>query len=73
MQSQSKTLKTSVANLTLIILVNDDIIGLDDHIIDLEWIIRLGVMDPTLEVRTASKKSFEIYKTRFDSRVDEYV
>ncbi|CAJ0869099.1 6479_t:CDS:2 [Entrophospora sp. SA101] len=67
MQSQSKLLKTNVAKLTLTIL-EEDITGLENHIVDLEWIIHLGVIDSTLEVRTASKKSFEVYKSRFSSR-----
>ncbi|CAJ0753706.1 11897_t:CDS:2 [Entrophospora sp. SA101] len=64
MQSQSKLLKTNVAKLTLTIL-EEDVTGLENHIVDLEWIIHLGVIDSTLEVRTASKKSFEVYKSRF--------
>ncbi|CAH1768779.1 20786_t:CDS:2 [Entrophospora sp. SA101] len=72
MQSQSKLLKTNVAKLTLTIL-EEDVTGLENHIVDLEWIIHLGVIDSTLEVRTASKKSFEVYKSRFSSRVDEFV
>nr|CAG8447584.1 15092_t:CDS:2 [Entrophospora candida] len=67
MQSQSKLLKTNVAKLTLTIL-EEDVTGLENHIVDLEWIIHLGVIDSTLEVRTASKKSFEVYKSRFGSR-----
>ena len=71
-QSPNKQLKTSVAELTLTIL-ETDMAGLENHIEDLEFIICQGIMDSTPAVRAASKKSFEVYKSKFDSRIDEYV
>ncbi|CAH1765014.1 8406_t:CDS:10, partial [Entrophospora sp. SA101] len=71
-QSQNKQLKTSIAELTLTIL-ETDVTGLEDYIEDVESIVCQGIMDSTPAVRTASKKSFEIYKLKFDSRVEEFI
>ncbi|CAG8441050.1 6958_t:CDS:2 [Diversispora eburnea] len=73
MQGQSKTLRTSAAEFTLTSIEVSDVGNLNNYISDLEWIIREGAVDSTPAVRSVTKKIFEVYKIKFDLRLDDFV
>ncbi|CAG8567425.1 7189_t:CDS:2 [Acaulospora colombiana] len=73
MQGQSKTLRTCVAEFVLTIIEVNDVGNLNNYISDLEWLIREGAIDSTPAVRSTMKKTFEIYKTKFDLRLGDFI
>ncbi|CAG8586241.1 8660_t:CDS:2, partial [Acaulospora morrowiae] len=73
MQGQSKTLRTCVAEFVLISIEVNEVGNLNNYISDLEWLIREGAIDSTPAVRSTTKKTFEIYKTKFDLRLEDFI
>ncbi|CAG8643665.1 6272_t:CDS:2, partial [Cetraspora pellucida] len=73
LQGQSKILRTCASDFVLVSIEVNDVGNLNNYIADLEWIIREGATDPAPAVRATSKKIFEIYKVKFDLRLEEFV
>ncbi|CAG8588382.1 9797_t:CDS:2, partial [Dentiscutata erythropus] len=73
LQGQSKILRTCASEFVLVSIEVNDVGNLNNYIADLEWIIREGAIDSAPAVRTTSKKIFEIYKVKFDLRLEEFV
>ncbi|CAG8583223.1 4597_t:CDS:2, partial [Ambispora leptoticha] len=73
LKDQNKTLRTSAAEFILVSLEVNDVGALSKYIADLEWAIREGAIDSTPAVRSTSKKTFEIFKLKFDLRIQDFV
>ncbi|CAG8609025.1 161_t:CDS:2, partial [Dentiscutata heterogama] len=73
LQGQSKILRTCASEFVLASIEVNDVGNLNNYIADLERIIREGAIDSAPAVRATSKKIFEIYKVKFDLRLEEFV
>jgi len=73
LQDPSKNLRACAAEFILASLEANDVGSLTDYIDDLESAIREGAIDSTPAVRATTKKTFEVYKLKFDLRLQEYV
>ncbi|CAG8463670.1 11833_t:CDS:10 [Funneliformis caledonium] len=73
LQNQSKTLRNCAAEWIQISLEANEVGDLNNYIADIEWSIRQCASDPSADVRAISKQIFEIYKSKFDLRLDTFV
>ncbi|CAG8695216.1 16208_t:CDS:2, partial [Racocetra fulgida] len=73
LQGQSKILRTCASEFVLVSIEVNEVGNLNNYIADLEWIIREGAIDSAPAVRATSKKILEIYKVKFDLRLEEFV
>jgi hypothetical protein len=71
LQHQSKTLRNCAAEWMRISLEANEVGDLNNYIVDIEWAIRQCASDSSADVRTISKQTFEIYKSKFDLRLDK--
>ena len=71
LQHQSKALRNCAAEWIRISLEANEIGDLNNYIADIEWAIRQCASDSSADVRTISKQIFEIYKSKFDLRLDK--
>src|SRR6266542_463523 len=70
LQHQSKSLRNCAAEWMRISLEVNEVGDLNNYIADIEWSIRQCASDSSADVRTISKQIFEIYKSKFDLRLD---
>ncbi|CAG8513632.1 2418_t:CDS:2 [Paraglomus occultum] len=73
LQDPSKNLRACAAEFILASLEANDVGSLTDYIDDLELAIREGAIDSTPAVRATTKKTFEVYKLKFDLRLQDFV
>ncbi|CAB4477302.1 uncharacterized protein OCT59_016360 [Rhizophagus irregularis] len=73
LQHQSKSLRNCAAEWVRMSLEANEVGDLNYYISDIEWAIRQCASDSSSEVRNISKQIFEIYKSKFDLRLENFV
>ncbi|CAI2191410.1 8508_t:CDS:2 [Funneliformis geosporum] len=73
LQNPSKSLRNCAAEWIQISLEVNEVGDLNNYIADIEWSIRQCASDSSADVRAISKQIFEIYKSKFDLRLDSDV
>ncbi|PKK75755.1 clasp N-terminal domain-containing protein, partial [Rhizophagus irregularis DAOM 181602=DAOM 197198] len=71
LQHQSKSLRNCAAEWVRMSLEANEVGDLNYYISDIEWAIRQCASDSSSEVRNISKQIFEIYKSKFDLRLEK--
>jgi hypothetical protein len=71
LQDQSKTLRACAGEWLLACVESHEVGELADYVDDIETAIRQGVLDSAPDVRSACKKLYEAYKSKFDLRIPE--
>ncbi|RGB36643.1 clasp N-terminal domain-containing protein [Rhizophagus diaphanus] len=71
LQHQSKSLRNCAAEWMRMSLEANEVGDLNYYISDIEWAIRQCASDSSSEVRNISKQIFEIYKSKFDLRLEK--